>query len=78
MRKNELKNKVGQLFSDVAICRVFTPSDRPRAEVDTSLRRSPKMGIAVKDQRNIGSGTAKRRSVPKTSSISALGRVDNY
>ncbi len=31
--------------SDIAICRVFTPSDRPGPEVDTSLRPSPKIGF---------------------------------
>ena len=32
-------------------------ADRPRAEIDVSLRRSPKTGLAVKDQVNIGIGT---------------------
>src|SRR3989344_2158576 len=34
-----------------------TEIDRPRADVDASLRRSPKTGLAVKDQVNVGSGT---------------------
>ena len=32
---------------------------RPNAEVAFSLRRSPKTGLAVKDQVNVGSGKAK-------------------